>query len=262
MLNTLLLGLLATNDQRSIVDRMNSPRSTVGLLSNAPQRTVSSDAQKFSWSAFKGSFRQNLGDFQVGAAVDQGKKSDFFHTASVAKKIVDSDLKLDAQLTHDFADESTRLEASLLTKDGLRLSADVDRNLKVKSVDISKEFSDLPLSRQLGERLTLSPSVAVESRELTLELQQDIGSNNVVIPSAVLGSDGSLQKWGIGWMSKLSNGDAVHAQVDPECAKLDVRYDKACDDGSQWRISCNVPSLTADNVLGSTAWSVTRAWNN
>jgi hypothetical protein len=62
-------------------------------------------------------------------------------------------------------------------------------------------------------------------------------------------------------MSRLNNGDAVHAQVDPESAKLDIRYDKACDDGSQWRINCNVPSLTADNAIGSTAWSLTRAWN-
>jgi len=61
-------------------------------------------------------------------------------------------------------------------------------------------------------------------------------------------------------MSKLSNGDALHAQIDPEAAKLDLRYDKACDDGSAWRLKCNVPSLTADNALSSTAWSITRAW--
>lgn len=85
-------------------------------------------------------------------------------------------------------------------------------------------------------------------------------AQNVLIPSATLSSDGAVTKWGLGWMSKLGNGDAVHAQVDPESAKLDLRYDKACDDGSAWRIKANVPSLTSDNVLSNTAWSVTRAW--
>ncbi|KAG8470196.1 hypothetical protein KFE25_008617 [Diacronema lutheri] len=259
---TNLLLVLATLDDRSIVDRMASARTTVGLLSSTPSRSISSDANsgKLSWSAFRGSFRQEVGGAQAGVTLDKQKHADFFHTAAVAKRVIDTNLKLDAQVTHDFADQATKLEASLLTKQGVRVSADVDKNLKVGKVDLSKEFSDLPLSRQLGDRLTVSPSIDVNERELTVELQQDVGANNVLIPSATVGSDGALQRWGLGWMSKLSNGDALHAQIDPEAAKLDLRYDKACDDGSAWRLKCNVPSLTADNALSSTAWSITRAW--
>eukprot|EP00304_Pavlova_gyrans_P006630 CAMPEP_0206042524 /NCGR_PEP_ID=MMETSP1466-20131121/6607_1 /ASSEMBLY_ACC=CAM_ASM_001126 /TAXON_ID=44452 /ORGANISM="Pavlova gyrans, Strain CCMP608" /LENGTH=264 /DNA_ID=CAMNT_0053417235 /DNA_START=57 /DNA_END=851 /DNA_ORIENTATION=+ len=262
MYASLILGLLASLDERSISDRMAEPRSTVSLLSN-PSRSVTSDGPNnggLSWNAFRGSFRQNLGDAQVGVTLDKQKHNDFFNTAGLAKRIIDSDLKLDAQVVHDFADSSTRLEASLLTKDGTRISGDVDRNLKLGRIELSKSLSDLPLSRQLGNRLTLTPSLAVGSRELTLEAQQDIGSKNVVIPSATLNSDGSLNRWGVGWMSRLNNGDAVHAQVDPQDQKLDVRYDRACDDGSQWRVNANVPSIGSDNVLGNTAWSVTRVW--
>lgn len=222
---TNLLLVLATLDDRSIVDRMASARTTVGLLSSTPSRSISvrraapgtrarralilrvrraphrarlmqrvracaraappphartqSDANsgKLSWSAFRGSFRQEVGGAQAGVTLDKQKHADFFHTAAVAKRVIDTNLKLDAQVTHDFADQATKLEASLLTKQGVRVSADVDKNLKVGKVDLSKEFSDLPLSRQLGDRLTVSPSIDVNERELTVELQQDVGAN-------------------------------------------------------------------------------------
>lgn len=318
-----VFSLLASADDRSISDRMNSARTTVGLLSSNPTRSISvlraaparddplaqrrplrasrsnpqathsrrddlcgrfadrilhsraltfpsrpprssqsdSNDGKLSWSAFRGAFKQDVGDVQAGVTLNQARHAEFFETASVAKRVMDSDnMKLDAQLTHDFADKATKLEASLLTKNGVRIGADVDRNLKVGRIDISKEFTDVPLSRQLGDRLTISPSFDVAERELTVEVAQDVGSNNVVLPSATVSSDGALSKWGIGWMSRLSNGDAVHAQVDPESAKVDLRYDRACDDGSAWRLKCNVPSLTSENALSNTAWSVTRAW--
>ncbi|KAJ1618267.1 hypothetical protein T492DRAFT_849455 [Pavlovales sp. CCMP2436] len=261
VLSTLIIGILAAHDERSIVDRMGSARSTVPLLSN-PGRSISSDASgKLSWSAFKGAWRQEVGDVTTGVSLNQAKHADFFDSASIAKRVVDTDLKLDAQVTHDFSDKETKLAASLLTKNGVRVSTDLSKDLKIGKIDISKDFTDVPLSRQLGDRLTISPSIDVNEREVTLEVQQDIGSKNVFSPSATIGSDGAVQKWGLGWMSKLDNGDAVAAQIDPESAKLDLRYDKSCDDGSQWRINCNVPSLTADNALSNAAWSITRAWN-
>lgn len=262
MYASLILGLLASVDDRSISDRISEPRATVSLMSN-PVRSLTSDAPNngaMSWNGFRGAFRQNLGDAQVGVTLDKQKHNDFFNTAGLAKRLVDSDLKLDAQVVHDFADRSTRLEASLLTKDGTRISGDVDNNLKVGRVELSKSLNDLPLSRQLGDRLTLTPSVALESREVTLEVQQDVGNRNAVIPRVSLNSDGGVQNWGVGWMSRLNNGDAVHAQVDPQESKLDVRYDRACDDGSAWRINANVPSLNNFD-LGQTAWSVTRTWS-
>jgi len=86
-------------------------------------------------------------------------------------------------------------------------------------------------------------------------------AQNVVVPSATLNSDGSLNRWGVGWMSRLNNGDAIAARLDPRDTKLDVRYDRQCDDGSQWRINANLPSLSSGNVLSDTEWSVTRAWS-
>mmetsp|Transcript_18873 Transcript_18873/g.48646 ORF Transcript_18873/g.48646 Transcript_18873/m.48646 type:complete len:263 (+) Transcript_18873:78-866(+) len=261
MYTSLVLGLLAYADDRSIVDKMSSPRATVPLLSN-PGRQISSDAKnQLSWSAFRGAWRESIGDVQTGVTLDQSKHSDFFSTAALAKRVVDKDLKLDAQVTHDFSDQNTKIDASLLTKDGLRISGDIDRNMKVGRVEVSKSLNELPLSRQLGERLTLSPSLEVESREITLEVAQDIGEKNVVVPSATLNSDGSLNRWGVGWMSRLNNGDAIAARLDPRDTKLDVRYDRQCDDGSQWRINANLPSLSSGNVLSDTEWSVTRAWS-
>jgi len=226
-----------------------------------PADAQSDNAGGLSWNAFRGSWRQDVGDVQAGVTLDRSKHSDFFHTAAVAKRVLDSDTKVDAQVLHDFADQSTKVLASVLTKDGTRISGDVDRNLKLGRIELSKTLSDLPLSRQLGERLTVSPSVDVDTREVHLEVQQDVGKRNAVVPSVHLNRDGSVQRWGLGWMSRLENGDAVCAQIDPQDQKLDVRYDKACDDGSHWRISASVPATSADDVLSNTHWSITRAWN-
>lgn len=180
MLSLVVSSLLASVDHRSIGDRMNEPKPTVGLLSSNPARSLSTDAtdSKLSWSSFRGSFRQELGDVVTGVTLNQRKHADFFHTASVAKRVVDSEsMKLDAQLTHDFATQDTKLEASLLTSNGVRVNADVDRGLNVGRIGVSKQFNDVPLSKHLGDRLTISPSLDVNARELTLELQQDVGSN-------------------------------------------------------------------------------------
>lgn len=229
----------------------------------SPCSSVQSDANcdKMKWSAFRGSWRQEVGDVQAAVTVNQAAHADFFHTASIAQRVVDMDTKLDAQVTHDFADGSTQVAASLLTKGGVRLASSIDRNFKVGCIEASTTFNDLPISRQLGDRLAISSSIDVNERELTLEVSQDIGKNNVIIPTATVNTDGAVQNFRLGWMSKLNNGDAVLAQVEPESAKLNVRYDRACNDGSSWRINCNVPSLTADNALGSSSWSVTRAWS-
>jgi len=49
---------------------------------------------------------------QTGVTLDQSKHSDFFSTAALAKRVVDKDLKLDAQVTHDFSDQNTKIDAS------------------------------------------------------------------------------------------------------------------------------------------------------
>lgn len=85
-------------------------------------------------------------------------------------------------------------------------------------------------------------------------------AQNMLVPSVSLNSDGSLNRWGVGWMSRLNNGDALAARLDAD-NKLDVRYDRQCDDGSQWRLNANVPSLGGSDVISNTEWSVTRAWS-
>lgn len=285
MIATLLIGLAASAsaDERSIVERMHQPRATVPLLSNPPRTlTVGPFARssgpakpakgwfgkpekvadnKVSWSSLRAGWRHDIGGLQTGVTIDQSKHADYFETASVAKRVIDSNLQLDAQLTHSFASKCTKLAASGLTKHDVRVSGELDSRFRRVRVGLSKSFSNAPLSRFLGEQLAVSPTVDVGGRELTLEVAQDIGSHNVVAPWLTIAASGGAPKWGVGWMTKLNNGDAMSAHVEAATAQADVRYDRVCCDGSLWRIKMSVPALnTGLRCFGAATCSVTRSW--
>jgi hypothetical protein len=287
MIAALVLGLLASVDERSIVSRMYQARSTVPLLSNPPRSVTvgplsasPAPAQsakrssgwfgkpekvvenKLSWSSLRVGWRHDIGGVQTGVIIDQSQHADYFETASIAKRVIDSDVQLDAQITHTFASKCTKLAASVLTKHDVRISSEIDTHFSRFCVGVSKNFNDLPASRYLGEQLSISPTVNFGARELTLEVAQDIGTHHVFAPWATIKLFGQVQKWGVGWMTKLNNGDALCAQVDPATARVDVRYDRVCCDGSLWRIKMNVPSVTSGlRCFSAATCSVTRTWD-
>lgn len=285
MIATIVLGLLASADERSIVERMHQARATVSLLSNPP-RTVAvgplfgvstkpakrssgwfskpekATENKVSWSSLRIGWRHDVGGVQTGVILDQSKNADYFESASIAKRVIDSDLQLDAQVTHTFASKCTKLAASVLTKNDVRISSEVDSLFSRFCISFSKSFNDVRGSRLLGEQLTVSPTVNVGNRELTLEVAQDIGTHNVFAPWATITTSGSVSKWGVGWMTKLNNGDAMCTQVDPVAAQVDVRYDRVCVDGSLWRMKMSVPSVNSGfSCFRAATCSVTRSWD-
>lgn len=185
---------------------------------------------------------------------DYNARKDFLKDVNFKGHLLDGDISVSYDVTHDFNDKNTGVKLSAVTS-GTTLKADYDCATSLKEVSAHRQLD------VADRKVDVTPSWLVKAKTARVKMMSALGDSNKLDLQVDYTPDGSATSYELGYARNLESGKDVSARYTGNNNELKVKLvDSTFEPGVTWTAQADVP-VQSGNLLDSAKLSLKRAWS-
>lgn len=238
--------------------------------------SVDGNLRTGAWNNLQAKWSGDHEGFGLSAEYDRSKHSGFLHKFGVSRNVVQQDnLSVDAELTHNFADNSDTLKVAAKTGD-VDLSAtycagdvSVEAAANFQGVNMRTEYSDgnveVEASRAFnvgGRDLSFNPKYNVNSKLLASKLRYNVDDDSSLGADVDFNTGDHSVGYQFQYNRNLGGGDNLEVALKPGDNDLNVQWtSSSLEDGAKWTVDAGFDYSKGTNMFADSSVSMKRSWD-